>query len=262
MTTTLELTTTDGPMGVHVARPVDPPRGGVVVVQEAFGLTPHIASIVDRLAAAGYVAAAPHLFHRTGDPVIPYGDFDQVKPHTEALRTESLDGDVDAALDFLHGEGVGDGHVAIVGFCLGGTVALATAARLSLGAAATFYGGGIHEGRFGYPPLRELAPRLATPWIGFYGDEDQGIPVGQVEERRGGSRGGDRRPSLSRRRPRLQLRRPGRLPPGCGRRRLGTDARLVRRPPERFAGHLSGFAGAVRRRPGSPPGHPSGSPAT
>jgi carboxymethylenebutenolidase len=184
VTTTVELTTTDGPMGLHVARPVDPPRGGIVVVQEAFGLTPHIASIADRLAAAGYLAAAPHLFHRTGDPVIAYGDFDQVKPHMQALRAETLDGDVDAALDFLRGERIADADIAVVGFCMGGTVALATAARTPLGAAATFYGGGIRDGRFGYPPLRELAPQLATPWVGFYGDADQGIPIDQVDELR------------------------------------------------------------------------------
>ncbi|HEU0318275.1 MAG TPA: dienelactone hydrolase family protein, partial [Solirubrobacteraceae bacterium] len=142
MTTTLELTTTDGPMGLHVARPVDPPRAGVVVVQEAFGLSPHIASIADRLAAAGYLAVAPHLFHRTGDPVIPYGDLSVVMPHIQALRSETLDGDVDAALDFLRGEGLADAGIAIVGFCMGGTVALATAARVPLGAAATFYGSG------------------------------------------------------------------------------------------------------------------------
>ena len=72
----------------------------------------------------------------------------------------------------------------IVGFCMGGAVAFATAARVRLGAAATFYGGGILEGRFGAPPLVELAPGLLTAWIGFYGDADQGIPTGQVEELR------------------------------------------------------------------------------
>jgi carboxymethylenebutenolidase len=181
VTSTLELSTDDGPMGLYVARPDGPPRGGVVVVQEAFGLSPHIASIVDRLAAEGYLAAAPHLFHRTGDPVIPYGDFELVMPHMQALTADGLDGDVDAALDFLHGEGLDDADIAIVGFCMGGSVALATAARVPLGAAASFYGGGILDGRFGYPALVDLAPTLETPWIGFYGDEDQGIPVEQAD---------------------------------------------------------------------------------
>jgi carboxymethylenebutenolidase len=172
-------------MGLDVSAPDGPPRGGVVVIQEAFGLTPHIASIVDRLAAEGYLAVAPHLFHRTGDPVIAYGDMatimPKVSPQLSALTAEGLAGDVDAALDHLRGAGLGNGELAIVGFCLGGAVALATGARVALGAAATFYGGGIVEGRFGQPPLLELAPTLATPWIGFYGDEDRGIPSEQVE---------------------------------------------------------------------------------
>jgi carboxymethylenebutenolidase len=45
----------------------------------------------------------------------------------------------------------------------------------------TFYGGGVAEGRFGMPPLVELAPGLETPWLGLFGDEDQGIPIDQVE---------------------------------------------------------------------------------
>lgn len=171
-------------MELYVARPKDPPGGGVVVVQDAFGVTDHIASIADRLAAAGYLAVVPHLFHRTGDPVIPYGDFDAVSPHMRALTADGLATDVDAALDFLRGEGLADARLGIVGFCMGGAVAFATAARLGLGAAATFYGGGIREGRFGQPPLAELAPGLRTAWIGFYGDADQRIPTDQVEELR------------------------------------------------------------------------------
>lgn len=180
MAATRQVSTPDGPLALEVAAPDGRPRGGVVVVQEAFGITPHIASIVDRLAGHGYLAAAPHLFHRTGDPVIAYGDMDAVRPHTGALSADGLANDVDGALDFLRGEGLDDAGLAIVGFCMGGTVALATGARLALRAAATFYGGGIREGRFGYPPLVELAPRLATPWIGFYGEEDRGIPVEQA----------------------------------------------------------------------------------
>ena len=181
MTTTLDRNTDDGPMGLDLASPSGPARGGVVVIQEAFGVTAHIASIVDRLAAEGYLAVAPHVFHRSGDPVLGYGDFEVVKPHMQALTAAGIDVDVDAALDFLRGEGLVDGQIAIVGFCMGGSVALATAARVRLGAAATFYGGGISEGRFGYAPLVELAPGLLTPWIGFYGDADQGIPTPQVE---------------------------------------------------------------------------------
>ena len=53
-----------------------------------------------------------------------------------------------------------------------------------MGAAVTFYGGGVTEGRFGFPPLVEEATRLGAPWLGLYGDLDQGIPVDDVEQLR------------------------------------------------------------------------------
>jgi carboxymethylenebutenolidase len=65
---------------------------------------------------------------------------------------------------------------------MGGTVAFLAAVRRPLGAAVTFYGGGVTEGRFGMAPMVELAAHLQAPWLGLYGDADQGIPVDQVEE--------------------------------------------------------------------------------
>jgi carboxymethylenebutenolidase len=64
---------------------------------------------------------------------------------------------------------------------MGGSVSFLAAARRPLGAAVTFYGGGVAEGRFGMPALVELAPQLQTPWLGLFGDQDQTIPVDQVE---------------------------------------------------------------------------------
>jgi carboxymethylenebutenolidase len=64
---------------------------------------------------------------------------------------------------------------------MGGTVSFLAGARRRLGAAVSFYGGGVAEGRFGMPPLVELAPSLQTPWLGLYGDQDPSIPVEQAE---------------------------------------------------------------------------------
>jgi carboxymethylenebutenolidase len=64
---------------------------------------------------------------------------------------------------------------------MGGTVALHAATAFPLGAAVSFYGGGVAEGRFGMAPLVEQAPHLQAPWLGLYGDLDHGIPVDQVE---------------------------------------------------------------------------------
>jgi carboxymethylenebutenolidase len=67
---------------------------------------------------------------------------------------------------------------------MGGTVTFLAAARHPLGAAVSFYGGGVAEGRFGMPPLIELAPELETPWLGLFRDLDQGIDVEGVERLR------------------------------------------------------------------------------
>ena len=186
---TLSVTGADGPVPIYEAAPDGPPRGGVVVVQEAFGVNDHIEDVTRRFAAEGYLAVAPHLFHRSGDPVLPYDDISQVMPHMKALSERAILGDVDAALQRLEAKGVGAQRAAIVGFCMGGTVTTVVAARRELGAAVSFYGGGLAEGRFGSPALLELAPQLRTPWLGLYGDEDPSIPVEQVEQMRAAAAG-------------------------------------------------------------------------
>jgi carboxymethylenebutenolidase len=169
------------PLSVH--EPGGAPRGGVVVVQEAFGVTDHIEDVARRLAGEGWLAVAPHLLHRTGDPKLPY-DIEQVKPHMGALTAEGILADVDAAIARLDEAGVDGARTGVVGFCMGGTVALVVAARRAVGAAVTFYGGGVAEGRFGFGPLVEEATRLHCPWLGLYGDLDRGIPADDVERLR------------------------------------------------------------------------------
>jgi carboxymethylenebutenolidase len=159
-------------------------KGAVVVVQEAFGVNDHIKDVTQRFAAEGYHAVAPHLFHRSGDPVISYDDFQAAMEHLGQLTPEGIDEDLGIAYAHLAEHGFTDARTAVVGFCMGGTVALIAGAQRALGAAVSFYGGGIAEGRFGAPALKDLAPELKTPWLGCYGDEDQGIPVEQVEQLR------------------------------------------------------------------------------
>lgn len=160
------------------------PRGGVVVVQEAFGVNPHIEDVTRRFAAEGFRAVAPHFFHRSGDPVLGYGELDVAKAHIAALTASGIQEDLEAGYERLADRGVVGRGVAVVGFCLGGTIALLAGAARPLGAAVSFYGGGIDQGRFGAPPLVELAPALQTPWLGCYGDQDAGIPTDGVERLR------------------------------------------------------------------------------
>jgi carboxymethylenebutenolidase len=72
-------------------------------------------------------------------------------------------------------------RVVVVGFCMGGSISFVAGCFWKLGASVTFYGGGITQGRFGLPPLFDLAPTLQTPWLGLFGDLDTSIPVAEVE---------------------------------------------------------------------------------
>jgi carboxymethylenebutenolidase len=177
----ITIQTDDGPMDAYEARP-DDPRGAVVVVQEAFGVTDHIKEVTDRLAAAGWLGVAPAFFHRQGSPVLAYDDLASVMPIMGQLTAGGLTTDLSATFDYLESAGFPAARQGIVGFCMGGSVTLYAATLRPLGAAVTFYGGGLGEGRFGLPSGIELAGRLATPWLGLYGDLDKGIPVAEVEQ--------------------------------------------------------------------------------
>ena len=183
-TQTITLETDDGPMPCYEAVP-DGPQGAtaaVIVIQEAFGVNDHIEDVTRRAAAAGYHAVAPHLFHRTGGGTAPYDDFSKVLPMFEGLNDPALLMDVDATLAYLAGQGWPAANVGIVGFCMGGRVTFLVAANRQLGAAVGFYGGGIVTGRFPqFPPLIDSASGLQTPWLGLFGDLDEGIPVDDVE---------------------------------------------------------------------------------
>ena len=177
-----QLMTVDGPMDVIVSATTGSVRGGVVVVQEAFGLTGHIERVTEALADAGYIAIAPALFHRCEDQVFGYGDYDRLGPVIMTLTRETIEIDIDAAFAELVRNRVPEDRLAIMGFCMGGSVTLETAARRPLAAAVTFYGGGLADGRFGLAPGIESAARLRTPWLGLYGDLDEHIPIDEVEQ--------------------------------------------------------------------------------
>jgi carboxymethylenebutenolidase len=170
------------PLSVHA--PDGDPKGGVVVIQEIFGVNDHIEDICRRLADAGWLAVAPHLFHRTGDPKLGYTDMDEGRAHAGKMTAEGILADVDAAIARVAEAGIPATRIGIVGFCMGGSVALLVATKRDLGAAVTFYGGGITDERFGFRPQTEEAPELRAPWLGLYGDLDTGIPVAAVEELR------------------------------------------------------------------------------
>jgi carboxymethylenebutenolidase len=181
-TTTHTLTTADGPMDLYEATPDGDATRAVVVVQEAFGVNDHIEDVTRRFAAAGYHAVAPALFHRAGAGTAEYGDMESVMKLMGGLTDDGMLMDVDAAVAHLNAAGFDNDRIGVVGFCMGGRVAFLVAVRRELGAAVTFYGGGIATaGRLPAPPLITEAANLQTPWLGLFGDEDAGIPVADVE---------------------------------------------------------------------------------
>jgi carboxymethylenebutenolidase len=186
---TVNVPTADGDMAVYVADSNRVSKGAVIVLQEAFGVTDHIQDVTRRISAEGFRAVAPHIYHRTGDPIIEYGDVDAMLPHRQALTYDGLLMDMDATVDMLAEGGFDSQSVGVIGFCLGGTIAFLTAAARRLGAAVTFYGGGIRSDTnhqspvppLNAPNLLDLAPGLQTPWLGLYGDKDFMVPVEHVE---------------------------------------------------------------------------------
>lgn len=135
----------------------------VIVIQEAFGVNGHIRNVADRFADEGYLAVAPQLFHRDGSPEIPYDDFPSAMTFMAKLTKQGITNDLSATTDFLATLGFHAPNIAAVGYCMGGTVAFFAATLGTIGAAASFYGGDVATGRFGLPPLLELAPDLKSP---------------------------------------------------------------------------------------------------
>jgi len=169
----IELTASDGhKLGAYRADPSGTPRGAVVVIQEIFGVNPHIRKVADGFAADGYVAIAPALFDRVGQDIqLGYGPEDQEKgKSTRAqLKWDQVLADVQAAHDAVKDAG----KVAIVGYCFGGSVAWLGATRQSFDASVCYYGGNIAD-------FAEEKPKCPT--ICHNGTEDKGIPMEKVEK--------------------------------------------------------------------------------
>jgi len=165
---------------LQVAGTPDAPRG-LLVIQEAFGVNDHMRHVAQEFADQGYYAVLPELFHRTGSPEVAYDDFARARPSMEALNPDDLRDDLAAAAEFLGHAGYPTAATGSVGYCMGGTVSFYANTLGLVGAAVTFYGGGVTTGRFGLAPLVDLAPSLRAPWLGLYGDLDQSIPPEQVE---------------------------------------------------------------------------------
>jgi carboxymethylenebutenolidase len=170
----IELTAADGfVLSAYRADPATTPRGGLVVVQEIFGVNSHIRSVCDGFAADGYLALAPALFDRYERGVeIGYTPEDIARGR-ELKAKAQIDGalrDVAAARDAL----ASAGKVGVIGYCWGGYIAWMAASRLSgLACAVPYYGGGM---------LDAVAERPACPVMAHFGERDPMIPAAGVRD--------------------------------------------------------------------------------
>lgn len=160
-------------------------RGGIVVVHEARGVTDAVRDLADGLAGEGWLVVVPHLYHRDGADELPAdGDLDRLHDQVQRLSADSVLADTDASFRWLAGRHVTTDRMGVVGFGLGGSVALIVAARRDLGAAVSVAAPGVMRPLSAtLPPLVEAAPELRCPWLGIFGDGDQ-VPEAEVHKLR------------------------------------------------------------------------------
>lgn len=168
---TVRLRAADGhELDALEAVPKAAPRGGVVIVQEIFGLTNHIKRVVEQYAERGFHAVAPAMFDRLGPGIVlDYSDIETGVAKMRELNWDDALADVAAAVEHLRP----DGGVAVIGYCWGGTVAYAAAAGLDIDAAVAYYGGGIAN-------MLDRSPKC--PVMYHFGDHDHAIPMDAIRK--------------------------------------------------------------------------------
>ena len=128
---TVQLNTPDGKMDSYVAQPKDGGTyPGIVVIQEAFGVNSHIKKVTERIAAEGYVAIAPDMFHRESERLIPYSDMPKAIATMQRVVDSKAMDDVGAAIAHLKSQSnVKAGSIGVIGFCMGGRLTYLAAAH-------------------------------------------------------------------------------------------------------------------------------------
>jgi carboxymethylenebutenolidase len=166
-----------------VAVPESAVRGGIVVEPEACGVTDAVWRLAAGLAGEGWLAVIPHLYHRDGVDELR-GDGDTAGNHVEWLTAESVHADTDAVFGWLARRGVTADRTGVVGFGLGGAVALIVATQRDLGAAVTIGGASVMQPVAArLPALVDVAPDLRCPWLGIY-SQDGEVPEEEVHKLR------------------------------------------------------------------------------
>ena len=170
----LQLTAADGHrLAAYRAEPAGAPRGGLVVIQEIFGVNDHIRAVVDGFAADGYLAVAPALFDRV-ERSIDLGYTAETVARGRELKAKVATDDAMADVAAALAEGGRAGKVGIVGYCWGGFVVWMAAARVpGLAAAISYYGGGV---------LESAGERPRCPVMLHFGERDSISPPERIRE--------------------------------------------------------------------------------
>ena len=155
----------------YLSLPASGAGPGVIVIQEWWGLVPHIKDVCDRFAAEGFVALAPDLYHgeSTKSP-------DEAGKLMMALRIDEAEKDLRGAISHLLSlEGTSGNKVGTVGFCMGGALSLYAASKNpQVGACVVFYG--IH------PNVKPDLASLQAPVLGIYAERDAYVGPAVVHE--------------------------------------------------------------------------------
>ena len=155
----------------------------VLVIQEIFGVHAYIADTCRRFAKAGYLAIAPELYARQGDPG-QYAEMSKLMAEVVSKVPDAqVMADLDGAVQWAGAHGGNLAKVAITGFCWGGRITWLYSAHGPVKAGVAWYGRlvGAPSALTPTHPL-ELAGQLKAPMLGLYGGEDSGIPLSTVNQ--------------------------------------------------------------------------------
>jgi carboxymethylenebutenolidase len=168
---TITLSTEDNhELQAYVARPEGTAKGGLIILQEIFGVTDHIKEVADGFAAEGYLAVAPAMFDRIKPGIVlDYSDFTTARETMDALDLEQSVLDMKAAADFARSAG----KVGIVGFCWGGSMADLAACNGLVDVGISYYG---------RMTVEWLDKQPTCPMMYHYGETDQLIPSQIIEK--------------------------------------------------------------------------------
>ena len=155
----------------------------VIVVQEIFGVTDYIADTCRRFAKLGYLAIAPEVYARQGDPRT-YTDIPKLMTEIVAMAPDAqITGDLDGALKWAAANGGDVTRAGITGFCRGGRTVWLYAAQGSVKAGVAWYGPLVGKTNDLSPrnPI-DIAATLKAPVLGLYGGKDGGIPLDSIDK--------------------------------------------------------------------------------